>query len=126
MALVKNRALRLCIFALGIVAVILGIIGAFLPLLPTTPFILLAAWCFLKSSARAHSWLYHHPIFGKALRDWQENRSIARSNKFIAVSMIALSLVFIWVKVSHPLVKYSVTVLLVSVSVFISTRNEKT
>ena len=125
MAVVKNRAVRSFIFAVGILSVVLGSIGAFLPILPTTPFILLAAWCFLKSSERAHVWIHRQPLFGKALKDWEKNQSIARPTKVLAISMIALSATFIWLKVSNLWIKYFVTILLLFVSVFILTRNEK-
>jgi len=88
-----------------------------------TPFVLLAAWCFLKSSEKAHAWLYRQPLFGKALQDWERNRSIPRSTKVIAITMIALSIVFIWVKVDGPQIRYSVTLLLLLVSAFILMRD---
>lgn len=100
----------------------LGIIGAFLPVLPTTPFLLLSAWCFLKSSPKAHQWLYRQPVLGKSLRDWERNKSIAKSTKVIAISMITLSLVFIWLKPLMLWVQIAVTILLVTVSTFIVTR----
>lgn len=125
MAVAKNRVVRLCLFILGIFSVGLGILGVFLPVLPTTPFLLLAAWCFLKSSETAHGWIYRQPLFGKALKNWEKNRSIARPTKVLAVSMIVLSVVFIWLKVSNLWVKYSVVTLLVFVSFFISTRNDE-
>jgi uncharacterized protein len=124
MAVVKNRIVRLCLFSFGILSVGLGTLGVFLPLLPTTPFLLLAAWCFLKSSERAHGWIYRQPLFGKALRDWEKNRSIARPTKLIAISMIILSVVFLWSRVNDLWIKYLVTALLLIVSIFISTRNE--
>ncbi len=124
MAVVKNRAIRSCIFVLGILSVVLGAIGVFLPVLPTTPFILLAAWCFLRSSGRAHNWMYRQPLFGKALKDWENARSIARSTKVLAIFMIVLSVLFIWIRVSNPWIRYLVTILLLFVSVFISKRNE--
>lgn len=69
----------------------LGIIGVFLPLLPTTPFILLAGFCFSKSSPRLHAWLLAHPLFGSMLQDWQQHGAIATKTKWIAtVSMVLL------------------------------------
>ncbi len=124
MAVAKNRVIRLCLFSLGILSVGLGTLGVFLPLLPTTPFLLLAAWCFLKSSERAHAWIYRQPLFGKALKDWEKNRSIARPTKVLAISMIILSVVFLWSRVNDLWIKYLVTALLLIVSIFISTRNE--
>jgi uncharacterized membrane protein YbaN (DUF454 family) len=120
--LIKNQLLRTLVFVAGCTSVVVGVIGIFVPLLPTTPFILLAAWCFVRSSEKAHQWIYSHPAFGKALTDWEKNRSIAPGTKALAVSTILLSVVFIWVKVNNEWVKYSVTVFLAGVSLFILTR----
>lgn len=126
MAVVRNRVARLCIFILGVLSVGLGTAGIFLPVLPTTPFILLAAWCFLKSSNKAHDWIYKQPIFGTALRDWEKNHSIAVTNKLIAVSAILFSVIFIWMKVESEAVRYLVTAILMFVAVFIITRKNRT
>ncbi|MFP1643532.1 YbaN family protein [Pontitalea aquivivens] len=74
----------------GLVCFALGVIGAFLPLLPTVPLMLLAAFCFARSSERLHNWLLSHPRFGPAIIDWSERRSIARPAKWAAsVSILA-------------------------------------
>ena len=75
----------------GGVSLALGGIGIFLPLLPTTPFLLLAAYCFQKSSPRLHNWLVGHPTFGPAIKDWQQHGAISRTAKIQA--MIALAVV---------------------------------
>lgn len=124
MSVVKNRITRSLLFAFGILCVVLGFIGAFLPLLPTTPFILLAAYCFVKSSPKAHQWLYRQPVIGKALINWEKNKSISRKTKFLAIAMIMTSLIFIWIRVPLLPVKIIVTLILLSTSTFIATRNE--
>ncbi|HEY6913070.1 MAG TPA: YbaN family protein [Paludibacter sp.] len=79
---------------LGFISLGLGIIGAFLPLLPTTPFILLSAALFAKSSEKMHKWLYNHRIFGEILRDFNENKTIPLYAKVISISMMWLSMLF--------------------------------
>lgn len=125
MAIVENRFLRTLIFSLGLLSLLLGVVGAFLPLLPTTPFVLLAAWCFVRSSSKAHDWLYRQPVLGPALRNWQEKKSISRPTKILASSMIFLSSILIWQKVNICWVKISVLTLLLCVVIFIVTRREK-
>ena len=84
--------MRVVWIALGLMAVGLGILGLALPLLPTTPFMLLAAGCFAKSSPRLHGWLIHHRIFGPAIRNWQVNRAISTKAKRMALTAMAFNL----------------------------------
>lgn len=76
-------------FALGWTALALGFIGAFLPLLPTTPFVLLAAYCFARSSPRLHSWLAHHATFGPMIEAWARHGAVPRRAKRLAAAMMA-------------------------------------
>ncbi len=73
----------------------IGFIGAFLPVLPTTPFMILALGCFSKGSESLHNWLYHHPTFGPALRDWDKHRMIPIKAKITAVSMMSISAIYL-------------------------------
>lgn len=75
-------------FGLGFLALVLGFIGIFLPLLPTTPLVILAAFAFSKSSPRFERWLLGHRIFGPIIADWRANRAIAPRYKAISVSMM--------------------------------------
>ncbi len=119
---VRSRALRGLLFALGSLSLALGIIGIFVPLLPTTPFLLLSAWCFLKSSEKVYRWLYNQALLGAALRNWEHDKSISRFTKFMAVLMIALSVVLIWLKVDSLWIKAPVSGFLILVSAFILSR----
>ncbi|MEZ5751853.1 MAG: YbaN family protein [Paracoccaceae bacterium] len=89
--------LRAFWFVAGGVALVLGIVGVFLPLLPTTPFLLLAAFCFARSSPKVEMWLVEHPRLGPPIRDWRREGAIAPRAKALALGMIgatfALSLV---------------------------------
>lgn len=76
---------------LGSIALGLGIVGAFLPLLPTVPFIILAAFLFSKGSRRWERWLLAHPRLGPPIRQWRESRSISRQGKRSAYAAFVLS-----------------------------------
>lgn len=75
--------------ALGYVALGLALIGVVLPGLPTTPFILVAAWAAAKSSRTLHAWLLAHRVFGPMVRDWQERGAVSRRAKRLATGMMA-------------------------------------
>lgn len=75
---------------LGFIFVGLATIGVFLPLLPTTPFLLVAVGCFAKSSNKWHQWLISNRIFGYTLKNWHENKCISYSTKIIAISSIII------------------------------------
>lgn len=117
--MIQNRILRFWIFVLGVFFVILGVVGIFIPLLPTTPFILCAAWCFMKSSTSAYNWLYNKSIFKELLNQWKNNRAISIKNKIISISMILASATYILFNVSHNLVKLFLILLLSIVCIFI-------
>ena len=73
----------------GWVCVGLAVLGSVLPLLPTTPFLLLASWCFYRGSPRIHAWLHRSKWFGPTLDDWQHYHGIRRSVKYRTVMMVA-------------------------------------
>ncbi|GLP96907.1 YbaN family protein [Paraferrimonas sedimenticola] len=90
----------------GLLSLALGTLGVVLPLLPTVPFILLAAFCFARSSQRLNDWLHEHPWFAQALKDWEEKRAVnARLKKraFVVVLLsFSLSIAVVplmWVKI---------------------------
>ena len=79
---------------LGILSLALGFVGIFLPVLPTTPFVLLAAYCFSKGSPRLHAWILASPLFGPMIADWEDGGVIRLRAKILATSLILLS--FSW------------------------------
>ncbi|MBY4946186.1 YbaN family protein [Cupriavidus respiraculi] len=78
--------------ALGVFFLLLGFIGIFLPVLPTTPFVLLAAACFARGSERFHGWLMAHPRLGPLVHDWHVHRSIPLRAKCFAIATMWVSM----------------------------------
>jgi uncharacterized protein len=96
--------MRMLWLTAGILCLGLGLLGVVLPVLPTTPFLLLAAGCFAKSSPRLHAWLLAHPAFGPPIRNWEENGAISRPAKRLAVgSMAAVFALSVWLGLAWPL-----------------------
>ncbi|MES2582553.1 MAG: YbaN family protein [Pseudomonadota bacterium] len=81
--------------ALAVLSLALGFLGLFLPVLPTTPFILLAAWAAARSSPRLLAWLEQHRLFGKMLRDWRQGGVVSRKAKWGATTAMSVSAVFL-------------------------------
>ena len=89
----------------GWLALVTGIVGIFLPLLPTTPFVLLAAFCFSRGSERWEAWMLNHPRFGPMVRDWEAHRSLTRRSKRIAQgSMLVMVGLSAWGLRERPVV----------------------
>lgn len=82
---------RYILLILGWLAMVLATLGAVLPLLPTTPFLLLAAWCFARSSPRFHHWLLYRSVFGRYLRHWHQHRAMPPGAKSRAIIFILLT-----------------------------------
>src|SRR3546814_14722749 len=92
----------------------LGALGAFLPLLPTVPFVILAAFCFARSSPRLEAWLVTHPQFGHHIVAWREKRAISRKGKMAATAAFAVSILLAamfspWPWLMAPVIAAAVT-----------------
>ena len=88
----RGERLRLPMLAFGWLNVALGVIGALVPLMPTTVFLLIAVWCFTRSSPRFADWLYGHRTYGRALRRWRDERIVPLRAKVLATLSMATSL----------------------------------
>jgi hypothetical protein len=83
-----GKTKRLIWLLVGTVSLGLGVVGVFLPLLPTTPFVLLAAFAFARSSPRLHNWLLQHAVFGPLIENWRRHGAIGRKAKLAGVLSI--------------------------------------
>ena len=111
---VKKRIL----IGLGFIAIILGVLGIILPILPTTPFILLAAYLFSKSSDRFHRWLVTHRILGQYIRNYAEKRGLPLHAKIIMILLLWLTILLsvIWI-VQHLWIRVMLFIIAVAVSI---------
>ncbi|WP_245742517.1 YbaN family protein [Marinobacter segnicrescens] len=100
----------------------LGVAGIVLPLLPTTPFVLLAAWSASRGSPAFESWLHGHRRFGPLIRDWRERQAVPLSAKWLAASLLATSWGFIWWWQAQPLVLAITGVFFSGLVIFLFTR----
>jgi uncharacterized membrane protein YbaN (DUF454 family) len=98
-----SSLVRGLLIAAGSVCVLLGVLGIFLPLLPTTPFMLLAAACFARSSRRFHGWLLANPTIGPLIREWEQHRAIPRRTKLTAIALMSLTMAVSIVVFVEPL-----------------------
>jgi len=88
----NSLTVRLAFLALGTLFVALGIAGIFLPVLPTTPFLLLAAACYARASTRFYNWLLNNRVFGPSILEWRRYRSIPYRVKWTAMVLMGVSL----------------------------------
>lgn len=114
------RALYL---AAGILSLALGIIGIALPVLPTVPFLLLAAFCFARSRPEWAQRLYDHPRYGPAMREWRDRRAISRKAKLAAIGTMAAGAVITWLTIGWPIAA-GVSLVLVCTGSWLWTRPE--
>jgi len=117
---VSSGPLRWLLLTMGFVFVGLAGLGAVLPVLPTAPFLMVAAACFARSSTRFYDWLLSNRLFGPMIRDWRETRSIPLRAKVSAITLVVLvggSSVLFWV--ANPWVQLGVTVFLLGLIVFL-------
>lgn len=103
----------------GLMSLSLGIAGIFLPVLPTTPFVLLTGACWVKASPRFHRWLRGHATFGLMVRNWEDRHAVPRKAKWLSSGMMTASiLALLWRLPQHPWLIALVALVCLSVSIW--------
>lgn len=90
----KQSVLKALLLVAGTISLTLGAIGIILPILPTTPFLLLSAACYLRSSERMHKWLLGNRWFGEYIRNYQEGKGILLKTKIVAMSVLWVAIIY--------------------------------
>lgn len=115
--------MRWALLGFGWANVGIGVVGIFLPGLPTTVFLLIALWAFSRSSLKFHTWLWNHPRFGPPIRDWHLHKVIPRKAKWLAVLMMSASFVYVTGFVATDwLLPLAMALILTPVAAYIVTR----
>ena len=117
-----SHAKRIVLILVGVVSLALGALGVFLPLLPTTPFVLVSAFAFANSSERLHQWLLDHNVFGPLIANWRNHGAISRRTKIVSLaSMVAIIVISLLLAVPTHVIVIQAVVLTAS-ALFIVTR----
>jgi uncharacterized protein len=111
--------MKIVLVTFGCLFLVLAVLGVFLPLLPTTPFLLLASACFARSSNRLHNWLRTHGRFGRYLRDYEDGRGIPLRGKVLALAMMWPSMFYSMYKVPYLALKVMLFLIACGVTLYL-------
>ena len=111
-----KKKIYICV---GLLATGLGIVGAFLPVMPTVPFLLVALFCFERSSKKYHDMILNNKYFGKVLRDYYEGRGLTTSVKIKAILFLTCGMGFSFYKVQHLYLRIMLAVIWLGVTIHI-------
>ncbi len=113
----KRRLIRALLMVAGTICLALGAIGIFLPILPTTPFLLLAAACYMRSSERLHKWLIDNRWFGEYIKNYQSGRGIPLKTKILALSIMWVAILYSTLFVVDEILIAQIVLLLIAAGV---------
>jgi uncharacterized membrane protein YbaN (DUF454 family) len=118
--IVSNRFVRALLIIAGTIFLGLGVIGIILPILPTTPFLLLAAACYARSSKRFYLWLINNRVFGKYIKNYREGRGIPVRIKVFAISVLWITiLISIYFFITNIYIRIILIIIAIAVSAHI-------
>jgi uncharacterized membrane protein YbaN (DUF454 family) len=117
---VSGKMMRSIYIIVGTIALVIGAIGLFLPVIPTTPLVILAAACYYRGSDRLHNWILSSRWFGETVKNYQEGRGLTRDTKVRAISMMwAMILISAWFFVSNFFVRVAIICVAIGVTVYL-------
>jgi uncharacterized membrane protein YbaN (DUF454 family) len=113
----KQRVVRALLIVAGTICLALGAIGIFLPILPTTPFLLLSAACYMRSSERLHNWLINNRWFGEYIKNYQSGKGIPLKTKIIALSFLWIAILYSTFFVVNEIIFAQIALLIIAAGV---------
>ena len=116
---ISDHIKKVFFMVIGVIALVLGVIGLLLPVMPTVPFLLLASYCFIRSSEKFYNWLIHHPVLGKYIKSYMEERSITKMTKVYGVASVWFSLGITIYVVPWLVLKISLGIVGIALSIYI-------
>ena len=117
---VSGKMMRGIYIVVGTIALVIGAIGLFLPVIPTTPLVILAAACYYRGSERLHNWSLSSRWIGDTVKNYQEVRGLTRDTKVRAISMMwAMTLISAWFFVINPVVRVAIICVVMGVTVYL-------
>jgi len=118
---VSGKMMRGVYIVVGTIALVIGAIGLFLPVIPTTPLLILAAACYYRGSDRLHNWILSSRWFGETIKNYQEGRGLTRDTKVRAISMMwAMILISAWFFVSNLFIRVAIICVAIGVTVYLA------
>lgn len=112
------KLIRILLIVIGTISVFLGVLGIFMPLLPTTPFLLLAAFCYAKSSERFYNWLITNRFCGQYIRNYREGLGIKLKHKLFTISLLWLTIGYsVIMVISNKWVRFLLILIAISVTI---------
>ena len=117
---ISDKVKRITYVFIGTIFLIIGAIGVAIPVLPTTPFLLLAAACYLRGSDRLHHWMLNNRVFGEFLKNYREGKGITFRNKLLTTALIWVTISFsALVIIKRPIIKGILFLIAIAVSAHI-------
>jgi uncharacterized membrane protein YbaN (DUF454 family) len=117
----RQRILKPILLVAGTIFLVLGAIGIFLPILPTTPFLLLSAACYVRSSERMYNWLIGNKWCGKYIKNYREGKGIPLKTKILAITILWVGILYSAIMVVHEvfIAQFALLIIAVGVSIHI-------
>jgi len=124
--IISNKFFRYLLIIAGTIFLVFGIIGIFLPILPTTPFLLLAAACYARSSQRFYNWLMNNKWFGNYIKNYRDGRGVPLKFKIFTISLLWITILFsiyyvvdnFWVEVILFMIAVGVTIHIITIKTY--------